>query len=73
MRREREEVAAVRVEGHGVADGGDLGPAWGGAREVVGCGVGVEGRVACGYKSRVSWPRCGLLRTLFNAGKIGLA
>lgn len=46
MRGEGEEVGAVRVGGHGVADGGDEGPASGGIAEAVICDVGKESRVS---------------------------
>lgn len=41
----------MRVQGHGVAEGGDCGPGLRRAVEgVVGC-VGEEGDVACGWKN----------------------
>jgi len=50
VRGEGEEPGAVWVLRHGVSDRGDQRPAGGGAGEVVGCCVGVEGRVACGLE-----------------------
>ena len=42
MSGEGEEICAVRVERHGVADRGDQGPAGRGAGEVIGGGAGEE-------------------------------
>lgn len=55
VRGEREEVGAVWVERHGVADGRDQGPAGRRAIQFVRRRVGVECSVACWLESCVSW------------------
>ena len=55
VRGEGPEVGAVRVEGQGVAEGGDQGPGFRGGADVVVFGGGVVGLVACAELCVRTW------------------